>query len=123
MLEPKDTTLERMHTLELHGGGEQEQERRQAPYRHTRCGRAPEQRLHVVGRVVERPGLLVDTLPLLLAHARMAGADMFKIVPIEVGIHRDAIRPELLMILRPWQRRQAEEFQHIDGKLALDDLD
>ena len=53
----------------------------------------------------------------------MRGADVLDVVFVEVGVHRDALLPEHLMILRAGQRRQAEELEDVERQLLLDDRD
>ena len=74
-------------------------------------------------RVEERPGLLVDRGPLLLAHLRMAGADVLRVVNIEIAIHGHAGAPERLVVLRARQRGEAEEFENVEWQFVLDDAD
>src|SRR5215470_3460089 len=53
----------------------------------------------------------------------MRGADVLNVVLVEVLLHRDALFPENLMILRTRQWRQAEELDDIKGQFLLNDRD
>src|SRR5262249_5250826 len=62
-------------------------------------GCTPQERLHVRGRVVERPRSAVRGLPLLPTHSWMRRADVLQIVFVEVAVHRNTGLPQDLMIL------------------------
>src|ERR1700722_3268251 len=49
----------------------------------------------------------------------MGGADVFDIVFVEVRLHRDAVLPKRLVILRAGQRRQTEEFEKVDRQSSF----
>src|ERR1700756_2019727 len=53
----------------------------------------------------------------------MRGADMLDIVLVEVRLHRDALLPENLMILRARQWRRAEELDDVERQFLLNDRD
>src|SRR5258708_20037967 len=53
----------------------------------------------------------------------MRGADMLDVVRVEVRLHRDALFPENLVILRARQWRQAEELNDIERQFLLNDRD
>src|SRR3954468_20211878 len=91
MLEAQDPALQRMHTLETDSSGKINECLDEAVDRHSGCHRPAQQGLHVLWRIVERPCLMIDRLPLLPAHSRMCGADMLDVVIVEVRIHRDAL--------------------------------
>ena len=116
--------LQRVHVFQANRRRERDQHLDEAAHRYACCCRATQQRLHVLGRVVERPGLVVDRLPLLPCSSwGAASAGMFHVVCVEVRLHRDALLPEDLMVLRAGQRGQAEELDDVERQLALNDRD
>ena len=112
-----------MHVFESDRGREIDEHFDETVDRHAGRHRAAQQRLHVLWGVIDRPGLAIDHFPLLPAHVRMSDADMLYVIPVEVRLHRGALFPEVLMILRARQRRQAEELDDIEGQFLLNDRD
>jgi hypothetical protein len=73
VLEPEQPALQRMHLLDLHHGRELHQHLDEAHQRNFGHDRAPQQRLDVLRRVVDRPRFLIDRLQLFPRHFRMVG--------------------------------------------------
>src|SRR6185437_9590138 len=72
--------------------------------------------------VVLRPGAPINAKPLVPRHTTMRRADMLEVILVHVAVHRNSGAMELLVIFRAGQRREDKEFQAIDGKLALQNL-
>ena len=49
----------------------------------------------------------------------MGSADVFYIVSVKVWVHRDAVFPERLVILRAGKRRQTKEFEKVNRQFSL----
>ena len=73
--------------------------------------------------VIERPGFEIDRIPLFFAHSRVRGADVLGVIFVKIRVHRHAIFPQRLMVLRTGQRRQAEELDDVERKFFLHDGD
>ena len=123
MFETDNAALQRMDLFHAIRRRERAQQLDETAHRSACCGRATQQRLHVRGSVVERPGLMIDRLPLLPAHRGVGSAGMFGVVSVEVRLQRHALAPEGLMVLRAGQRGQTEELDHVERQLLLHDRD
>src|ERR1700730_13898848 len=123
MLEAEDATLQRMDMFESVRRRERKQVLCQIANWNARGYCASQQGLHVLRGIIEQPGLVIDLLPLLVAHSGMGSADVFDVIFVEVRVHCDAVLPEHLMILRSGKRRQAEELEKVDRQFVLDDRD
>src|SRR5262252_3079041 len=123
MPEPEYAALEGMHIFELRRGRKVDEQLDETVDWHSGRHRAAQQRLHMLRSVIDRPSFAIDRFPLLLAHARMRGTDVFDVVFVQVRLHRDALLPENLMILRARQWRQAKELDDIERQFLLNDRD
>ena len=85
--------------------------------------RPPQHRLDVRVRVVSLPRRVIDPLPLVARHARVARGHVIQVVLVHVRVHPDAGFVQSLMIFGAGQRRQIEEFQQVNRQLFLNDAD
>src|ERR1700722_2587067 len=90
MAKPEYAALQRVDALQQMHGRELIEKFDQTAHSNSGSSGSPQQYLHVIRRVVNRPGFVIDACPLAHRHERMRRADMFEIVIVEIGIHRDA---------------------------------
>ena len=117
-LAPEKAALQRVHLLLLEDEIEL-QDVVQQPHRlHAGSLGAAEHALDMLGRVIEVERLAIEFLPFRVAHHRMVRGDVLQIVFVHVGVHPHPGLVVLLVVLRARQRRQDEEFEHIDRQFV-----
>src|SRR5205814_1060462 len=99
MFHAENAALERMDVFEADRRCKKKQDLDQASHRHARRSCTTQERLHVLRRIIQRPGFAIDGLPLCRAHVGVASADMLCVICIEVRFHWSATLPEYLMVL------------------------
>ena len=121
--QPEDAALQRVDVLQFRELGEMQKRPGERAQIDAGRARPAHDDFEMRGRVIDLPGKAINLLPFPLAHRGMRRHDMLGIVFVHVTVHRHPLAMKGLMILRPRQRCQAEEFHHVDRQLALDDAD
>ena len=94
------SALQRMHVF-LNEGEVELQDMVQEPHRLYAGGLgAAEDRLDMLCRIIQVPGIAIDALPVARSHRRMAGRDVLEVVFVHVGVHPYPVPVELLVVGR-----------------------